>query len=236
MTPNDGRSSSVRGASGWNPSQGAERFASLRRRVRLMVLLDAAESAGLVPLKIIRLHAFAYLSNVLAPVWDMPALDGRVLKRRGGPFYPAMQRDLDRLVGMGVVVITGLGHARDDDGRWRLEGYYRLNRVFAESVLAILSTLDEERQVLTFVQELAYALAAMSDDDLDLAVGQDATYSDPLVTVGNVVDFDEWRKNNYSANAARYFDRLIPGDSHASPGEKLHLYVRHLHRRIHGSP
>ena len=60
---------------------------SLRRQVRLLVLLRAAEAAGLAPLRILRLHAFAYLSNVLAPVWDLRALDGKVLKRRGGPFY-----------------------------------------------------------------------------------------------------------------------------------------------------
>src|ERR1700687_2575811 len=82
-----------------------ERIEELQRRIRLLVLLSAAERAGLVPLRILRLHSFAYLSNVLAPVWDMPALDGKVLKRHGGPFYPALQRDLDRLVGMGRVLI-----------------------------------------------------------------------------------------------------------------------------------
>ena len=135
------------------PVDDAKWHDSLRRRVRLVVLLDAAENAGLVPLRIIRLHAFAYLSNVLAPVWDMPALDGKLLKRRGGPFYPAMQRDLDRLVGMGVVVITGLDHVRDDDGRWRLEGSYRLNRPFAEGVLALLSSYDDEWRLVVFIQE-----------------------------------------------------------------------------------
>ncbi len=210
-----------------------ERFVSLRRRVRLVVLLDAAEAAGLAPIKILRLHAFAYLSNVLAPVWDLSALDGKVFKRRGGPFYPPLQRDLDRLVGMGAVVFTGLEHVRDDDGRWRLEGAYWLNREFAAPVLRQLNTYEEEAHLVSFVQELAYGLSALSDDDLDLAFSQDATYSDPLVSFDNVIDFDEWR-TNYSANAARRFDQLIPGGGRASRGEKLHLYVRHLHRRIHG--
>ncbi len=210
-----------------------ERFLSLRRRVRLVVLLDAAEVAGLASIRILRLHAFAYLSNVLAPVWDLSALDGSVFKRRGGPFYPTLQRDLDRLVGMGAVEITGLGHARDDDGRWRLEGSYRLNHELAVPVLRHLNTYEDELRLVSFVQELAYALSALSDDDLDLAFSEDATYSDPLVSFGNVVDFDE-RRTNYSANAARYFDHLIPGGGRATPGEKLHLYVRHLHRRIHG--
>jgi hypothetical protein len=213
---------------------GQERIPSLRRQVRLLVLLDAAEAAGLIPIRILRLHGFAYLSNVLAPVWELPALDGKVLKRRGGPFYPALQRDLDRLVGMGLVTITGLGYVRDDDNRWRLEGSYFLNHAFSDPVLRQVSIYEGERRLVSFVQELAYALSALSDSDLDKAMSEDATYSDPLVSFGNIVDFDEWRRTNYSANAARQFEHLIPNGAQATPGEKLHLYVRHLHRRIHG--
>jgi hypothetical protein len=212
----------------------ADHLPSLRRRVRLLVLLEAAEAAGLAPLKILRLHAFAYLSNVLAPVWDLRALDGKVLKRRGGPFYPALQRDLDRLIGMGLVIISGLGHVRDDENRWRLEGNYQLHHPLADPVLGHLSTFEEERRLVSFVQELAYALAVLSDEDLDRAMSEDATYSDTLVSFGNIVDFDEWRQTNYSANAARNFENLIPGGAHATPGEMLHMYVRHLRRRIHG--
>ena len=212
----------------------SERFRSLRRFVRLVVLLDAAEAAGLVPLDILRLHVFAYLPNVLAPVWDLPALDGAVLKRRGAPFYPTLQHDLDRLVGLGMATIVGIGHAQDDAGHWRLEGSYRLNCGMAEDVLALLETYDEERRVAAFIHELAYALSALSDQDLDRAVHEDATYADPVVGVGNVIDFAEWRELNYSANAARYFDRLIPGGADSTPGEQIHLYVRHLHRRLYG--
>lgn len=216
-----------------HPSVNQERIDSIRRRVRLVLLLEAAENAGLVPLGIIRLHALAYLSNVLAPVWDMVPLDGRLLKRHGGPFYPAMQHDLDRLVGMGVVIITGLDHILDH-GRWRLEGDYRLNRIFANPVLAQLLAYEEERRLAAFIQELAYALSVLSNEDLDAAIGEDATYSNPVVTAGNVIDFVERKEANFSANAAQYFDRLIPGALHATAGEKLHLYVRHLHWRIHG--
>ena len=205
----------------------------LRRQVRIVMLLDAAEAAGLVPLQILRLHAFAYLSNVLAPVWSMPVLDGKVLKRRGGPFYPDLQHDLDRLVGQGVVTITGVGHVQDEARRWRLEGAYRLNREFADPILAALCNFPEDRRLGTFIVELGYALSALSDDELDRAVSEDATYSDPMVTVDNVIDFADWRHRNYSANAAEKFDRVIPGGN-ATPGEKLHLYVRHLHRRING--
>jgi len=211
-----------------------DHFASLRRQIRLLVLLKAAEDAGLSPIQILRLHAFAYLSNVLAPVWKLPALDGKVLKRRGGPFYPALQHDLDRLVGMGLVTIRGLDHVRDQENRWRLEGWYGLNHAFSNPIISHLATYADERKLVSFVLELAYAISALSDEDLDNAVGEDATYSDPMVSFGNIVDFDEWRRTNYSANVARKFENLIPNGAHATPGEMLHLYVRHLHRRLHG--
>jgi len=214
--------------------QRAKDLGGLQRRIRLVMLLDTAGQAGLLPIPILRLHTLAYLSNVLAPVWDMPALEGKVLKRQGGPFYPALQHDLDRLVGMGVAVILGLDHVLDEDNRWRLEGSYQLNRPFADRIVDRLSDFESERRLATFLQELAFAVSTLSDDDFDQAMTEDATYSDPLIGVGNVVDFAEWQRRNYSANAARYFDNLLPGGARATPGEKLHLYVRHLHSRVHG--
>jgi hypothetical protein len=209
-------------------------FPSARRQVRLLVLLDAAQQAGLSPINVLRLHAFAYLSNVLAPVWDLRALDGKILKRRGGPFYPALQRDLDRLVGMGLAEISNLGHVKDDYGRWRLEGSYQLHREFADAPLALLAEYEEERFLTSFVVELGYALSALSDEEMDQVFTEDATYSDPTIGFENVVDFGEWHRINYSANAADEFEKLMPSGARATLGERLHLYVRHLHRRIHG--
>src|SRR4029077_7402288 len=97
-----------------------------------------------------------------------------------------------------------------------------------------VNEFEDERRLVSFVDEVAYALSALSDSDFDRAMSEDATYSDPLVSFGNVVDFDEWRRTNYSANAARHFENLMPSGARATPGEMLHLYVRHLRRRIHG--
>lgn len=216
------------------PEASPDDLDALQRRIRLVALLHVAENAGLTPVPILLVHTLAYLSNVLAPVWDMPPLDGKLLKRRGGPFYPAMQRDLDRLVGMGVAIISRLGYLPDEDGRWRLEGEYSLNRVLAEPILEAVSQFELERRLVSFLQELAYAFSAMGQEDLNKAITEDATYSDPIIDIGNVVDFAEWRKLNYSANAARTFEELLPGGTHASPGEMLHFYVRHLQKRVHG--
>jgi hypothetical protein len=208
--------------------------AAIQRKLRLVVLLDSAENAGLTPISILRLHTFAYLANVLAPVWDMPALDGKVLKRKGSPFYPALQHDLDRLVGMGVVLMSSFGYSLDGSQRWRLEGTYSLNYTFAARILDSIHQFEDEELLIGFIQELAYALSALSDEELDMAMGEDATYSDPLIDFGNVVDFAEWRQVNYSANAASRFGHLLPSDAQATLGEKLHFYVRHLRSRLHG--
>ena len=209
---------------------------SVRRRIRVVTLLDAAHRAGMTPMPILRLHTVAYLANVLAPVWELDAHDGKLLKRRGGPFYPALQKDLDRLTGMGLVRLTHLRHEEEEPGRWRLEGSYELNYGFATPVLDCLRTISEdERQTHGYIGELLLSLSSLSDDDLDTAMREDATYSDPRVAEGNVIDFAEWHHANWTASAADRFTQILPTGDRTTPGEKLHLYVAHLHRRLHGA-
>jgi hypothetical protein len=214
--------------------QEEEHWASLQRRIRLLVILYAAELAGLAPIGVLQLHSLAYLSNVLAPVWRLKPLDGKIMKRRGGPFYPAMQHDLDQLVGLGLAHITQLGYMRDDDGHWRLDGAFRINHSLADPVIKRYIQFEAEHRLGIFISELAYALSALSEQDLIKITSEDATYSDQLTSFGNVVDFGEWSNLNYSANAANYFQHLIPSGASPTPGEKLHLYAHHLYRRLHG--
>ena len=208
---------------------------SLRRQVRLIMLIDSAEVAGLAPIPILRLHMFAYLSNVLAPVWDLPALDGKVLKQKRGPYYPNLQYDLDRIVATGIVEMSNVGYTVDAAKRLRLECSYILNRRFANPILEAISTYDGEARALLFIRELGFALSAFDDTDLDNAMSEDATYSDTLVDVDNVVDFAEYRQLNYTARAADFFERYLPSSGDTTAGEKIHLYLRHLRARIHGS-
>jgi hypothetical protein len=97
-----------------------ESRASHSNGLRLVLLLDACEAADLAPIPVSRLHAFAFLANILAPVWSEHSFDGKILKRSGGPFYPELQRDLDRLVGLGIATVHDVGHVKER-GRWRLE-------------------------------------------------------------------------------------------------------------------
>jgi hypothetical protein len=212
---------------------GEERWASLRRRIRLIMLLHASESAGIAPIGILQLHLLAYLSNVLSPVWELRPLDGKVMKRRGGPFYPVLQHDLDKLISQGLVLITNLGYKKDNDNRWRLDGDFYLNHNFADPIIRQYRNYEDGYYLATFIDELAYAFSALSEEDLQYIASEDATYADQLTAFGNVVDFGEWRTLNYSANVANYFEHLLPSGTLPTLGEKLHLYARHLYRRLY---
>ena len=204
-------------------------YGTLRRQVRLLILLDGSERAGIAPIHLKRLHIYAYLSNVLSPVWNLRAFEGEVLKRRGGPFYPVLQQDLDRLVGLGLVLITDLGHIIDEDDQWRLDGAFSLNYDLAGDALDIIDSFPQQRETRSLLLEIAYAVSALSDTEFDSLPREDPTYSDSNVAFENVLDFAQWRDVNYSANAALYFASL---SEHATPAELLHLYVRHLCRRL----
>ena len=204
----------------------------LGRQIRILMLLDAAEQAGIAPISVRRLHTYAFLSNVLAPVWNTPEFDGRLLKRRGGPFYPAVQRDLDQLVGRGLAQINGLTHVQDEDNRWRLEGVFSLNYGLATEALEVIRLFPQHREIHSFLQEVAYAVSALSDSEFDRLAEADAAYSDAAISYENIVDFAEWRELNYSTNAARHFSSL---SDRATPAELLHLYVRHLRWRLSGA-
>lgn len=209
--------------------------ASIRRRVRLIALLEGARQAGIDPLPSDRLHTVAYLANVLSPVWDMPTADGAVLKRRGGPFFPELQADLDRLVGMGVVFVGDLRHRRLDNDRYRLDGSYRLNDVLAGPILSFIQTLPDEMQALRFVSELTLALSGLTDEQIDRAVSEDATYANPSVGLDNVIEFDGFTHANYSVAAAEKVGSYVKTHAEVGPGEKVHLYIQHLRRRLQGA-
>jgi hypothetical protein len=207
-------------------------IAATREQVRLILLLDAASRAGLVPLDVRTLHTFAYFANVLSPVWDMPPMDGSVLKMQDGPYYPVLQHELDRLVGIGIARISNLGHDADDEGRWRLRGAFRLNDHLAAPILAVIETFEGEAVVHAFLVELALALSGLPRELAACASMQDATFADSLTENGNVLDFGEWKVRNYSSNAARRFRDLTSAGIVATQAELLHLYVRHLRLRL----
>ena len=216
----------------------------LHRRGRLLMLLDAAERAAIAPLASRRLHGFAYLADVLSPVWGLPAFDGKILRLEGGPHYSDLQEELDRLVVLGLVEVSNLNYVtRGEDGA-RLEGDYGL-RFASQHLEALLSALgagrrgdavdDRDWQVHEFLVELAGALATLPNREIDRATSADVTYGSKGLGE-TVVDFAEWasggRADNPTWRTADRFEEFLPNEARLTSGEKLFLYADYLGRVV----
>ena len=118
----------------------------IRRRARLLLLLDAVERAGITPIASGKLHAFAYLADVLSPVWDLIPFDGKIYKSEGEPHYPDLQVELDHMVALGLLLISDLRYVERGDTGARIDGYYSLN--FASTHLpSLLRHLVQRNQI-----------------------------------------------------------------------------------------
>lgn len=219
----------------------------IRRRARLLLLLDAVERAGITPIASGKLHAFAYLADVLSPVWDLIPFDGKIYKSKGEPHYPDLQVELDHMVALGLLLISDLRYVERGDTGARIDGYYSLN--FASTHLpSLLGALGAEGpsqaidpsdvNVHAFLVELAGALATLPDDQIDVAAGVDATFG-VAENLNNVIDFAEWVEDKWQANsswrAAERFREFLPENTTLSPGEKIYLYANYLGRAIHAA-
>lgn len=202
----------------------------VRRQFRLIALLDAAEKIALTPLGVGPVHTVAYLTDALAPVWGLPIIDGQILKQNR-PYYPTLQADLDHLVGIGIVEVSSVQYLFDN-GRWRLEGNYSLYRPLADRILSAALALGEQSRVLKFVHEVVFATSGLGLEGLRLAAEVDATYSDPSVDVGGVLDVERDNRPNPSVEVALRFGDLLGTDSELSTAEMVNLYVRQLYTRM----
>jgi hypothetical protein len=197
--------------------------------------MAALERAGGTPISNRDLHAFAYLANVLSPIWEVEPLEGSVLKDREGPRSSALEREIDLCVGEGLLTVVKL--IQDAENPDKLDAWFRLAAVEAAPILASVDALPDEREVRDFLNELAFAFVDIKADRRDDAALVDAAWSDPAVAEGRVIDFAEFveaSRKNPAYNAAQAFQRFAPAGVTLSRAEKLVMYMRLLKRRANG--
>ncbi len=212
-----------------------ERFpihlASVERQIRIIGILDGARRVGASPVNLTALHSVAYFVDALAPVWNLPIIDGIILKRTE-PYYPSLQADIDRLVGQGVVDVHDVNYRQEPSGEWRLDATYSLYDPLAGPILESADQLPGIANMIAFVREVVYATSGLGIDDVEEATAVDATYANPLLSVGNLVEVDPEDAYNLSAGFALRFGELVRGPVPLKSAEMVNLYVRHLYSRM----
>jgi len=201
--------------------------ADIGARMWLLMLLDAVERYAIAPLPVARLHRLVYLANAMAPVYRLPTPDGYILKNLRGPFFPAVQWDVDRMAAQGLVTVANTGRVEDEHG-WRLVADYGLSRRGMDAV-DVACTLGEVAEKAAFLREVVRAFMMMDLDaaDRDASLLEDVGYA--AVDDQAPVDF-RTASNNLTVLAA---DRIASGEDGGegrSRRAEVHLYLRYLER------
>lgn len=214
-----------------------EQFISgARGKIRLLQLMEAAERAALTPIATDKLHAFAYLCDVLSPVWGLAPFDKRILKTGRPPFYPDLQREIDRLVAMGLFEVSDLSYQKAPDGSMIFQAKYAL-RFGSSHGRAIRATLEADadaKPTQAYFDELARALASLRDEDIAAAAAEDASYDDASIATGDVIDFGSAARRVRTHEATSSLDALFP-NIHLTPARRLYMYAHYLGRKVHAA-
>lgn len=205
------------------------------RRLRLLAILRSGHAAGIKPMNTSAIHSIAYLTDALSPVWHLPILDAQTIKQARRPFFPALQRDLDDLVGSGLVEVSRFEYVQVNGPRsdWALDGDYVLVQHRADHIFEVANAFPLQQRKLDFIREVAYAASGLGVGGLSSIGLLDAAYSDPLVDIGGLLDMaTSDGKVNLTANVAERFSSLTVDTSRLSEAELVHLYIRHLYSRM----
>ncbi len=208
----------------------------IRQRIRILMLLDAADYAVISPVSVARFHTLAFLADVLSPIYHFVPIKGRILKRRAGPYFPDLQWEVDRLIGLGLVVLFDLRPVLKAKAA-PLDAVLSLERQRSAALLDLVNAEPEFQGLRNFFRELAGALSCIDDLDLDAATQSDVTWE--AGAKGAIIDYAEWRAKNFSTMSAERIEEVATRawgtrGAQLSPGAKVNLYVQYMRRAAHG--
>lgn len=210
-------------------------FQHTKARIRLIQLLLAAEHAALAPISIDKLHAFAFLADVLSPVWGLHPFEDRVGRTDRPPYFPDLQSQLDLLVGMGLVEPSDLAYRTEAEGGARFFALFAL-RFSSEHLTNIEAALVRDAQSSLeqkFLNSLAEALASLPDEEITRAATKDLAYERFGVDDDDYVELDPVGKKSRSARAIASFDQAFPA-TNLTAARRLYMYAHYLGKRAHG--
>ncbi|WP_421950104.1 hypothetical protein [Pelagibacterium sp.] len=212
-----------------------ETLDQIKHRVRLLQLLASAEQAALAPISLEKLHAFAYLADILSPVWNLRPFEDRIGRTGRPPYYPDLQLQLDLLVGMGLVEPSELSYTVEDGGDARFSASYAL-RFASPHLQPITNELGDDQDSAAeqkFLDALAEALASLPDDEIAQAASHDLAYERSASDLEDYLELDSIVGTSRTERAVASFDQVFPG-SKLTPARRLYMYANYLGRRANG--
>lgn len=171
----------------------------------IVLCIAEAERMGLTPISTPQLHVILYLANTLADLFCVTRVRGRVLKRGAHPFFPDVQREVDRLAFAGVLQIEHVDFGK----KGHLSAHYALGGGGASIGESLIQHSAEARRTALLLREIACACFGRFLVTNSEIGSIDANYGDSMVLEGEVVDFSEWSNENKNMDVARHLiDRL----------------------------
>lgn len=208
----------------------------IKHRVRLTQLLRAADHAALAPIDMGKLHAFAYLADILSPVWQLRPFEDVVGRTKRPPYYPDFQRELDLLVAMGLVEPSELDYKpATQESPAKFTACYAL-RPASSHLAPLLEALRNDPELTKeqdYLNSLAGALASLPDDDIAQAARLDLVYEGAGSDGEDYFELDPASANSLTSRAVASFDQIFP-EAHLTPSRRLYMYANYLGRRVHG--
>lgn len=166
----------------------------------VVLCISEARRLGVAPVATSQLHVILYLANTLADLFGVTRVRGRVLKRGDYPFYPDVQREVDRLAFAGVLVIDDV----DFGAKGHMAAHYGLGPLGGDICKSMLAHSTEAQRTARLLRELLSAcFGKFLTTRADIGA-VDANYGNPSVAPGEVVDYSEWTADNKNLEVARY--------------------------------
>jgi hypothetical protein len=194
----------------------------------VVLCIAEARRMGVTPVATSQLHVILYLANTLAGLFDVTRVRGRVLKRGDYPFFPDVQREIDRLAFAGVLVIEHV----DFGAKGRMAAHYELGQHGSKICEAMLAHSPEAQRTARLLRELVSAcFGRFLTTRADIGA-VDANYGNAAVAPGEVVDFSEWSADNKNVEVAHYIIDHLRKLRPDAQRDGVRLYCDYLDRAM----
>jgi hypothetical protein len=179
-----------------------------------------------------KLHAFAYLADILSPVWNLRPFEDRIGRTGRSPYYPDLQRELDVMVAMGLVAPTGVSYLRTEGEAAVLTANFAIQNESGKVALIMAAFAGDIELAAqqTYLNALADALASLPDDDISAAATRDLVYEKSSNEAQDFIDLASLSSRTSKAVAS--FDKAFPGTK-LTPARRLVMYAHYLGQRVH---